>query len=148
MISLRSSCLWTIFIYLFIHLFIQYLKRCTLLAEIAIPITKLYTLKHNLQITHVLKGCMDAFNSSITSLKLEIAHSLKIIWFIIITSQSQQSPNSCDKYRINTVRSAETLSCLSLRTEQQRPRWSLKSANSIRQGPDQITSPSSSFSVA
>ena len=67
-------------------------------------ITKLYTSKHYLQIAHVLKGCMDALNSSNTSLKLEIAHSLKIIWFIIITSQS---PNSClipsDRRRLNRV---------------------------------------------
>ena len=46
-------------------------------------ITKLYTSKHYLQIEHVLKGCMDALNSSNTSLKLEIAHSLKIIFLIV-----------------------------------------------------------------
>ena len=40
--------------------------------------TTLYTSKQYLQIAHVLKGCMDALNSSKTSLKLEIAHSLKI----------------------------------------------------------------------
>ena len=43
----------------------------------------IYTSKHYLQIPHDLKGCMDALNSSNTSLKFEIAHSLKIILFII-----------------------------------------------------------------
>ena len=33
---------------------------------------------------HVLKGCMDALNSSNTSLKLEIAHSLKIMYIVLL----------------------------------------------------------------